>query len=314
MKVSIIGRDLELKKLFSSKLLMTKSSLQEVLGELFIAERSSWFEGEIPTYRDETKDAVKKLSQSVNINITDEYDSTQIADDSIAFHRIRGLILAEESWWRFSTKQFRADLLAAESNPKVIAHFIAVNSGGGEAWFLDVAAETMKNLTKPVVAHYENVAASAAIYLSIYATKIFAATVNETIGSIGTMVSFLDIIPYFEALGAKYYEHYASQSDLKNKKFNDLRDGKPEQYIKEELDPLAGQFIDAVIDARPQTGKLGEAHPLFRGETFDTQKSLEIGLIDGRMLMEEAIAQAYALGVNGKSRMLKIKEAFNSIK
>jgi ClpP class serine protease len=306
----------ELKKLFSSKLWMTRRALNEVLGEFFIIWKTGGFDEEhkIPSYNDMTNGMAKKLSQAVNINVTDEYNSNQIPLDSIAFYRIDGLILAEESYWTFSSKQFRADLLSSESNPNVIAHFILVNSGGGEAWFLDVVAETMKNLTKPVVALYENVAASAAIYLTIYADRIYAATPNETIGSIGTMVSFLDIIGIFEKFGGKYYEEYANQSDLKNKKFNDLLDGKPEQYIKEELDPLAQQFIDAVAEARPAAGKLDkEKHPLFRGETFATKESIALGLIDGQMLMEEAIIEAYNLGINGKAQISKINEVFQTI-
>jgi protease-4 len=171
----------------------------------------------------------------------------------------------------------------------------------------------VKNLKKPVVAHYENVAASAAVYLTINADRIYAATRNETIGSIGTMVSFLDIIPYFEAMGIKYHEEYAHQSDLKNKKFNDLLDGKPDQYITEELDPLAGQFIEAVAAARPKTGKLGAEHPIFRGETFATEASIEIGLIDGQLLMEDAIIETHKLGVNGKTNAIKMNKLFSTI-
>lgn len=304
----------DLKKLFSGKLFITRAALQEVLGELFIAERASYFDPQdIPKYREDTCERAKILSQITTVNLTDEYDSNNIQQDSIAFHQIKGLIIAEESWWYASSKQFRADLLAADANPKIIAHFVSVNSGGGEAWYLDVVADTMKKLTKPVVAHYEEVAASAAIYLTINANRIYAATPNETIGSIGTMTSFWDIVPYYEAMGLKWHEHYASQSDMKNKKFNDLLDGKPEKYIKEELDPLAQQFIEAVAAARPATGKLERDHPVFRGETFNTQKSIDIGLIDGQMLMEDAIAEAYKLGFNKKEFAMKRNEIFQSI-
>jgi len=305
----------ELKKIFScNKLWMTRKALNEALSEFFIAQKGGYFgDIEIPTYKEDTNALVKQLAETININVTNEYNSVQILDDSIAFYRIKGTIYAEESYWSFSTKQFRADLLAADANPKIIAHFISTNSGGGEAWFLDVAAETMKNLTKPVVAHYENVAASAAIYLTINADKIYAATHNETIGSIGTMVSFLDIIPYYESIGMKYHEEYAHQSNLKNKKFNDLLNGKPDQYITEELDPLAGQFIEAVSVARPKTGKLGTEHPVFRGETFATEGSIEIGLIDGQMLMEDAISEAYKLGLNGKANAIKLNKLFTII-
>ena len=81
------------------------------------------------------------------------------------------------------------------------------------------------------------------------------------------MVSFYDIRPYLESLGLKYIEEYASKSRLKNKKFNDLVAGKPEQYIKEELDP-----------------------------SFDAVHSVENGLVDGIVTMPEAMNEAYGLG------------------
>ena len=307
----------ELRKLFSSKMWMTRRAFNEVLGEFLISLKSSEH-AEIKSYRQHTQDYVKKLSQSQQINVTEDYESGSIPEDSIAFHRIDGLILAD-SYYGFSSKQFRKDLLSADANPKVIAHFIETNSGGGEAWYLDVVAETMKGLSKPVVAHYENVAASAAIYLTINADRIFASTRNDTIGSIGTMVSFIDIVGILEKFGAQYVEEYSNHSDLKNKKFNDLLDGKPEQYITEELDPLAEQFLLEVAGARKLKAKLDlsaepkDRHPLFRGETFDTGASIEIGLIDGQMLLEDALMEAYQMGINNKDNAIKLNQVFTQL-
>lgn len=307
----------ELRKLFSSKMWMTRRAFNEVLGEFLISLKAADL-GEVSSYKDSTVKVAQKLSQSTQLSITDEYESTNIPEDSIAFHRIEGLILAD-SYYGFSSKQFRQDLISADANPKVISHFIETNSGGGEAWYLDIVAQTMKSLTKPVVAHYENVAASAAIYLTINADRIYAATRNDTIGSIGTMVSFIDVIGMLEKFGAKYVEEYSSHSDMKNKKFNDLLDGKPEQYIKEELDPLAEQFMLEVASARTLKAKLDlsakpeDRDPVFRGETFDTQKSIEIGLIDGQMLLEDALYEAYKLGFNNKEQATKLNKVFQTI-
>lgn len=307
----------ELRKLFSTKLWMTRRAFNEVLAELIISMKSSELV-EVSSYKESTQKIVSSLAQSSQISVIDDYENSNVPDDSIAFHRVEGLILAD-SYWGFSSKQFRKDLLTADANPKVIAHFIETNSGGGEAWYLDVVAQTMKALTKPVVSHYENVAASAAIYLTINSDLIFASTRNDTIGSIGTMVSTVDIIGILEKFGAKYVEEYSSHSDLKNKKYNDLLDGKPEQYIKEELDPLAEQFIVEVAGARPLKAKLDltakpeDRDPVFRGETFDTQKSIEIGLIDGQLLIEDAIEEAYKLGKKEQDRAVKMNKVFQTL-
>ena len=126
-------------------------------------------------------------------------------------------------------------------------------------------SEILRTLDKPVYTLIEKVCASAAYYIGCHGVQVKAVTQNDTIGSIGTMVSFYDIRPYLESLGLKYIEEYASKSRLKNKKFNDLADVDPE-------------------------------HPVFLGESFDAVHSVENGLIDGIVTMPEAMNEAYGLG------------------
>ena len=83
---------------------------------------------------------------------------------------------------------------------------------------------------------------------------------------------------------------------MKNKKFNNLLNGKPQQFITEELDPLQKQFEAAVRKARQKAGALEEKHPLFRGETYATQAAIDMGLIDGHKLFADALLEAYDLG------------------
>ncbi|MGV8094497.1 MAG: S49 family peptidase [Mangrovibacterium sp.] len=285
--------------LSSDKFFLTYQGKQEFLAELFLNSKQAglgYYDDDFPTYSELTSQTAKKLAEENNIPLTVEYTDANIEDSSVAYYRISGLILGE-SVYRFSTKKFNDDLKAAEANPMIISHFLHVNSGGGDTWYLDVAWKTMMGLKKPSIALVERVGASAAVYLISPAKKIYAATPNEIVGSIGIMTSFLDFIPYYEAMGLKYIEEYANKSDLKNKKYNDLRKGKPEQYKKEELDPLQQQFEAAVRQARPKAGSLEEKHPLFRGETYATQAAVEFGLIDGQKELTEALNEAYQVGM-----------------
>ena len=281
--------------LSSNRLFLTHQGQQEFLAELFLIEKQGWFFDDLPTYSEETSKLVKKIAEEYNIPLTVDYTDAALTKEAIAYYRIKGMIMGESNWW-FSTKQFNEDLKAAEENPMIMSHFLHVNSGGGDTWYLDVAWKTMMTLTKPTIALIERVGASAALYLFCPCKNIYAATQNETLGSIGTMVSFLDFLPYYESMGVKKIEEYATKSDLKNKKFNDLLNGKPEQFIKEELNPLTRQFEAAVRKARPKAGALEEKHPLFRGETYATQAASDLGLIDGQKLLSEALAEALSRG------------------
>lgn len=288
---------------------MDHDAKREFMTQMFLADPKGGFFDEMPTYKDETKKELIVLAEETSMPLTNDFTSDELDAPSIAYHRIKGTIMADSYWW-FSTKQFRLDMLAAEANPMIMAHFVHVNSGGGDAWYLDVAAATMKSLDKPVICYIERRACSAGLYLIIYGGIIFAATPHETIGSVGTMVGFMDVIPYYEKMGAVWHEHYAEKSDLKNKKFNDLLDGKPEQYIKDELNPLQEQFESDCRDARKQIKALEENHPLLRGETFATQASIDLGLIDKQGLMEDALQEAYR---RGQKYMQKVQNRNNAI-
>ena len=296
--------------LASGHMLMTDQAKQEFLAEFFVTEKQGFFFDDFPTYKEETSKMVKKVALDTNLPVTDDYDDPNLQDPSIAYYRIKGMIMGESDW-RFSTKEFNESILQAESNPMIMSHFIHANSGGGDTWFLDIAYATLMAAKKPSITLIERVGASALVYLVCPSTKIYAATQNETLGSIGTMVSFLDFLPYYEALGVKAIEQYATKSDLKNKKFNDLCDGKPEQFIKEELDPLQQQFEAAVRQARPKAGVLPEDHPLFRGETFATQEATDLGLIDGQKSFADALAECYQLGLSYLDKKNKQKSALN---
>jgi len=95
----------------------------------------------------------------------------------------------------------------------------------------------------------------------------------------------------FEKWGVKFIEEYATDSDLKNKKYTDLMRGKPDQFIKEELDPMRDKFVEDVRLGRSSIAKLPEDHPVLRGETFYANKSIENGLID---IIEPFFCRSYA--------------------
>ncbi len=265
-----------------------------------IQPQSFW--DDIPSYKDETKKAIKaitddlkKCSEAAAIPISVEYSSDELPEGTIAYHRVKGTILSESYYW-FSTKQFEQDLLTADSNPNIAVHFVHINSGGGEAWYLDRLSETMRSLSKPTYVLFEKVGGSAAYYIGCHGSTVKALTKNDSIGCIGTMVSFYDFEGYYKNLGIKKIEEYASKSDLKNKKYRNLRDDKPAQYIEEELDPLCEQFIAEIKLCRPMLTKLPEDDPVFRGETFDAITAGQKGLIDGISTLPEAISEAYMLG------------------
>lgn len=238
---------------------------------------------------------VSQQDETKEINLTDDYASPELKDGTIAYHRIFGVVAAE-SYWCFSSKQLQQDILDAENNPNISAHILHINSPGGEAWYMDRLSETLREAKKPIVAIYEEYCASAAYYIGCHGQKLYATTAHDFVGCIGTMCSFWDFEPYFEKLGIKKIVAKATNSTQKNKVFEDLTKGKPEDYIKNVLDPMNEQFLSEVKAMRPKLAELDDDASVLQGESYFTAPAEEIGLIDGKRTLIEAIAEAAQLG------------------
>ncbi|WP_028897813.1 S49 family peptidase [Prevotella sp. HUN102] len=269
-------------------------------------------------YQLETRIALEELQKVLvqsgktpTVTLTDEFDDEHLPDNSIAYHRVWGTVMADSYRW-FSSKQLAADLQTAEANPQISCHFLHINSPGGEAWYLDRLSETLRSCQKPILTFYEKMCCSAGYYIGCHGNRIYALTDNDYVGCIGTMCSFYDFEPYFAKLGIKHVEAKATGSDLKNKTFDDLRHGKDKKFVQDILDPLNAQFLTEVRGQRAQLSELPDDAPVLRGETFYTPQAIETGLIDGSRTMAEAVAEAITMG-NEYSNANKLKTAIYNI-
>lgn len=260
------------------------------------------------TYIDASKKKLQELQATSSIKLTDDYTSTELDINTIAYHNVFGTITAENHW-RVSTKQLQRNLLTADANENISGHLVHISSGGGEAWYLDQLAETMRAINKPIHAFIERVCGSAAYYIASQTDFISASTPFDLVGCIGTMVSFMDMRPMFEKWGMKFIEEYATNSELKNKKYNDLINGSPGQFIREELDPLRDKFVSDVKLCREVIAKLPEDDPVLHGETFYASKSIKNGLIDIVEPFGAALQRVYNAALEWNKKNLKRKQA-----
>lgn len=268
---------------------------------------------EVPTYQKKISDEIKPLvasAASKGIYLTTDFSSQDIQQNSLAYHVIKGMVMADSPWF-FSSTQLEKDLLSAEANPLISAHFLHISSGGGEAWYLDQLANTLHSLSKPIYTFSRKIMASAAYYIGVHGTVIKSCTQNDTIGSIGTIIDGWDVQAYLEKIGLTRLRATATNSDLKNKSFEDFRAGKPDQVISEILDPFQTQFASAVRRARPSLN-YDDTHPIFRAETFLASRAVENKLIDGICSLDQALAEANQLGIE-YNKNAQIKQKLSSI-
>jgi len=177
-----------------------------------------------------------------------------------------------------------------DANPQISSIILQLSTPGGTVEGTAQLGEVIKATNKPIVAFVDEMACSAGYWLASQCDVIVAATTRAQVGSIGVMLSFADLKPYWEKEGVVFHEIYSSLSSDKNKDFRDLLDGKYDNYRKDVLDPLANDFISAVKSSREITDE-----SILKGRVVFADKAIDIGLVDSIGTLEDAITRSLEL-------------------
>lgn len=194
------------------------------------------------------------------------------------------------------TKSKQQIMSRYESDPNCKGIVLDIDSGGGQVSGTPEFHDFIKNYSKPVVSYTDGMMCSAAYYIGSAAKHIVANKRADAIGSIGTMIHFVDMTGYYEKKGAKVITEYATKSTDKNKDFEDLLKGKPEGYIKNELDPITETFHADMNSARPNLNS-----EVLSGGTYNAEVSLNNGLIDEIGTLQTAIDKVFSLAKSNKN-------------
>ena len=212
------------------------------------------------------------------------------------------------------TLSIEQDIKAADQNPNISGMVLVIDSPGGEVTHTDILANTIANSKTPVVAFVEGMAASAAYWLASAADIIIASSEMDRVGSIGTMVYFADMTPYWEAQGVKFHEFYATKSTEKNKEFQEIQDGKYDNYRINVLDRLNERFHDFVKSNRPNLDE-----KVLKGASYFAVDGMKLGLVDEIGSFDYAVSVAGNMQSKNnienqkESEHMKINKAWNSI-
>lgn len=191
----------------------------------------------------------------------------------------------------------------------IVAHLKQLDTPGGSAAGLKVSNQMVKSMQKPVISYVDGLAASAGMWEASSGQEIYASDGQDIMGSIGTMMSWIDLKGYYEKEGAKVHELYATLSTRKNEASR-LKDTEKmyEMLRKEVLDPHNEEFHNAIRENLPQVNELSESDQemIFSGATFTAEKALSFGIINGISSFDAVIERAFALGAERSTRKMKV--------
>ncbi|MEL7118621.1 MAG: S49 family peptidase [Bacteroidota bacterium] len=231
---------------------------------------------------------------AINRNSTANwFDFRNAPEGSIMVHPIKGIILKHSTYdGTVGTIAMMQLMREADKMDNIKAHILEIDSPGGEGTNIETFARFIRNeIKKPVIAWFNGLCASAALYIAAAADEVYASQKADRIGSLGTYVSFTDLDGYLEDLGIKVHRVYAAQSTLKHADVKAAKEGDYKPLQENFLNEFAEQFIQTVKDFRPNLTE----EDAYKGKVYQAQKALEIGMIDGILTFNAAIDRASAL-------------------
>lgn len=207
--------------------------------------------------------------------------------DGVAIVPVRGLLMRKMSFWFWSYEEIMRDIALAQADRNVRSILLDVDSGGGMAAGCQDAAEFIRTSgPKPVEAFIGGMCASGAYWLASAAKRITYGSATM-VGSVGVVIEYLDLEPYFEKMGARMIRIVAEQSP--NKRL-DPGSAEGEAELQALVDATCAEFVASVAANRG----IGEAEVLDRfgqGLVFDGAEAERRGMVDRRGTMDFLIAE-----------------------
>ena len=273
--------------------------LNEILSSVWLIdnERSAYyaslihtlFNGGCVNQGDLSIERAKSRSFVLSGSSTDQYfglKDESIPKGSIAVIPIRSEIMKyDQECGPRGTMSIMDEIDAVNNNPNISGMLLLIDSPGGQVSATDLLADKIKSSPKPVVSFVEGLCASAALWIAAGSDKIFASSDLDRIGSIGVMLAFADLKPYYEKLGVKFHEFTATLSTNKNKDFNDVLSGNYDGYRTEVLDRINEKFIAHIRECRPAVSE-----DALSGKMFFAQDAIAAGLLDEIGSFQSALA------------------------
>lgn len=199
----------------------------------------------------------------------------------------------------------RERLETAESDPRVRAVVLRLDTPGGTVAASQEMATLIADFPLPIVVSMGDVAASGGYYIAASADRIVAQPGTLT-GSIGVILTVLDVQGLLDKIGVKYDAITAGEhKDM-------LLPGRltPERraILQVMADQLYGQFVTAVAEGRGLAEQ--EVRALATGQPYTGTQALDLGLVDALGGLETAIEQAEELAGIDEAELVELRPSF----
>lgn len=234
--------------------------------------------------------AEKSFISEVGSVLTGGYEFTSPYEDYIAIVRVEGTIqeqTEDDSWFSYTegyqhttTMEYVDELMEDEYNKGILLY---VDSPGGSVYESEELYWKLKQYKeqtgRPIWGYMAHYAASGGYMASIAADHIYA-NPNTVTGSIGVIMSGVDMSGLYEKLGIRY----VSITSGANKDSSQMTEEQIAIY-QSQVDECYQSFVNHVAEERDLT--IEEVKALADGRTYTAKQAQENGLIDKIALYED---------------------------
>lgn len=178
-----------------------------------------------------------------------------------------------------SVEQFSQRFRQAVANPNVGAIVIDVDSPGGAVDGVPELAEQIRSArgTKPIIAHANTLAASAAYWLASQADEVVVTPSGE-VGSIGVFAAHRDISEQLAMDGERVTLIHAGKYKVEGNPYEPLSD-EARGEIQRKVDGAYIDFLEAVAAGRNVSTKKARTD-FGEGRTLSARDALAAGMVD----------------------------------
>jgi len=219
---------------------------------------------------------------------------------SVAIIPLKGVMRKYGGPCSYGTEDIASVMDDATNSDNIDSIILDIDSGGGAVDAISPMIESIKKAKlagKPSIA-FCDLAASAAYFVASECDSIIASNdISSEFGSIGVIASFMDMKPYFEAMGYKFHTVYAPESNYKNLPLENAlkseEDGGPDYAMlkSEVLSPLAQKFMDTVKKNRCDSLNQ-DTEGILNGRMFYAKDAVKAGLADKIGNIDVALKEA----------------------
>ena len=192
--------------------------------------------------------------------------------------------ITKYDWWWAGTETKAAQLQQCISNKNIVAIIQLMDSPGGEADAPECYVKVAEKSDKPIITVSTGIMASAAYWIGSCGWEVIATSKLDQIGSVGVLVTFMNYSKYFEDMGIKIEDIYASLSTQKNNSYREALKGNFKPLIAD-LDYINYHFIGEVTKFRGE--KFDDIENVQHGQLYFAEDAQKHGLIDSIIDMEQ---------------------------